>query len=226
MNVTRDSDSHSGGTLNHQTMQGGGANMTEVSQALEQIVGAAKHAISHPTCSIHRLGVSVFILHHPRALDLVYNALHSSGVESHKLRIEYRPDQGEMRLKLPETPIHSRFTSGFDSLVRAAATSSDKLPHLENITVPVCTQAENGSPGALAPDWGWAVDPGDPQARLVLEVAYSQNRATVAEKCQEYIYGTRGYVRAAIAIKIFYPQHHPDKYRAILDHLDDCYVGL
>ncbi|GJC89846.1 hypothetical protein ColLi_12684 [Colletotrichum liriopes] len=184
MNVTRDSDSHSGGTLNHQTMQGGGANMTEVSKALEQIVGAAKHVISHPTCSIHRLGVSVFILHHPRALDLVYNALHSSGVESHKLRIEYRPDQGEMRLKLPETPIHSRFTSGFDSLVRAAATSSDKLPHLENITVPVCTQAENGSPGALAP---------------------IGNRATVAEKCQEYIYGTRGYVRAAIAIKIFYP---------------------
>ncbi|GKT96683.1 LOW QUALITY PROTEIN: hypothetical protein Ct61P_14533 [Colletotrichum tofieldiae] len=213
MNVTRDSDSHSGGTLNHQTMQGGGANMTEVSQALEQIVGAAKHAISHPTCSIHRLGVSVFILHHPRALDLVYNALHSSGVESHKLRIEYRPTKAKC---LPETPIHSRFTSGFDSLVRAAATSSDKLPHLENITVPVCTQAENGSPGALAPigvgRW--------------IQATPKRNRATVAEKCQEYIYGTRGYVRAAIAIKIFYPQHHPDKYRAILDHLDDCYVGL
>ncbi|WYZ36120.1 hypothetical protein EsH8_XI_000003 [Colletotrichum jinshuiense] len=217
------SNSQRDDTVSHEPVQGNGANTAQLQETLRRIVEAAQLILSHPACPTNTQ--STFALDHPRALDLVHNALLSSGVESHKLRIEYRPDYGEMRLKLPESPLHSRFITAFDTLLRAAAASSDKLPQLMNINVSVTTQGDNGRQGSLVPDYGWSANPDDIHGRLVLEVAYSQDRRHVAEKCKEYICNTPDYVRAAIAIKIFYPQDKSD-YEAILDHLDDCYVGL
>ncbi|GJC88593.1 hypothetical protein ColLi_11431 [Colletotrichum liriopes] len=116
-----------------------------------------------------------------------------------------------MRLKVSETPIHSDLSTRFDKLVRNAIESNTKLPNLEKKRGVVTTVGTNDVVGELKPDEGWSVYEDDFHARLVLEVAYSQARHTVAQNCEEYIYGTRSHVRAAIAIKIFYPRSNPDR---------------
>ncbi|KAF6801080.1 hypothetical protein CSOJ01_12031 [Colletotrichum sojae] len=177
----------------------------------------------NPFCWSHKQ--CTFFIHHPRALDLVHHALPSAGIESDTLCIEYFPGRGEMILKSPESPVYSDFIVRFDRLLRDAVESNKSPLHLVNKRDTVVT-SRSAKMSQSAPDEGWSVNENDAHGRLILEVAYSQGRDDVAEKCKEYIHGTRGIVRAAIAIKIFYPRSAPDQYTRILHHLDECFVGF
>ncbi|CCF42887.1 hypothetical protein CH063_02944 [Colletotrichum higginsianum] len=191
-----------------------------------RIVRAAKGLLSCPGPSPSHLRTSpTFVLCHPRALDLVHNALRLNGVESiHKLRIEYHGDRGRLRMSMTDSPLHSRLAILFSDLVHAA--SRTKLGHLDNVLSHVPTQGETGRLGRLSPDWGWTALPHDPMPRLVFEVAYSQDLESVADKCEEYMTAGGGIVCAVVGIKICYSKSEPAALATILEHLDDCYVGL
>ncbi|KAF9878106.1 hypothetical protein CkaCkLH20_04144 [Colletotrichum karsti] len=205
-------------------------NLHKLQLNLGQIIRAAEHMVNNPFCWTHKQ--CIFSLHHPQALDLAHNALFSAGIESDTLYIEYSPDRGEMVLKTSESPIHSDFGVRFDRLLRDAVKSNNNVPYIVNkpgTVITVSEEAPSGGAGAigqLRPDGGWSIHNDDAHGRLVLEVAYSQPQKDVARKCEEYIYGSRGLMRAAIAVKIFYPRSTPDKYTDILNHLDECFIGL
>ncbi|KAF6820100.1 hypothetical protein CMUS01_11608 [Colletotrichum musicola] len=140
------------------------------------------HMAINPFCWAHKQ--CTFFLHHPRALDLVHHALFSAGIESDTLCIEYFPGRGEVILKTPESPVHSDFIVRFDRLLRDAVESNNNPLHLVNKRDAVVPVGKEVAHGQLQPDEGWSINENDAHGRLVLEVAYSQGRDDVAEKCK------------------------------------------
>ncbi|KAF6840315.1 hypothetical protein CPLU01_01339 [Colletotrichum plurivorum] len=109
-------------------------------QTVGRVIRAAKHMAMNPFCWAHKQ--CTFFLHHPRALDLVHNALSSAGIESDTLCIEYFPGRGEMTLKSPESPVNSDLIVRFDRLLRDAVESNNNPLHLVNKRDAVVTVGE------------------------------------------------------------------------------------
>ncbi|GJC86264.1 hypothetical protein ColLi_09102 [Colletotrichum liriopes] len=203
----------------------------EVSSSLREILKTAANISSPNLNRVFAPGARVtsangrgIPLRHPGALELVHNTLRSNGIEPAKLKIEYSPNQGEVRFKMPEGVVHATLHRKFNLLVRAA--TQDKLSHLEELSGSASPlQGRNGGTGQLIPDQGWSTSSDDPWPRLVLEVAVSQSRDHVSSKCDTYIRSGK-LVSAAIGLKVFYDNNAATAYEDILNHLGECYIGL
>ncbi|KAL0929285.1 uncharacterized protein CTRU02_215738 [Colletotrichum truncatum] len=56
----------------------------------------------------------VISLHYPEALELIHGTLRSNSVESSRLKVEYYPDEGYVRFKMPESVVHTTLHRKFN----------------------------------------------------------------------------------------------------------------
>ncbi|WYZ36459.1 hypothetical protein EsH8_XV_000012 [Colletotrichum jinshuiense] len=211
-------------------------NMTEaeVSAGLEEILNTVAQLTSvnsggTSTSPLQTLGTSggggpTISFRHPEALELIHDKLRSNGFANSRIGIEYYPDQGHVRFKMPEGVVHSTLHRKFNELMRKA--TRDKLSHLEELSGSASPLlGDDGAQGQIFPDQGWSSHATDPWARLVLEVAVSQAIGDLENKCRQHVRNGE-HVQAAIGVKVPYNQSDATAYEAILQRIEECYVGL
>ncbi|GKT61387.1 LOW QUALITY PROTEIN: hypothetical protein ColTof4_01470 [Colletotrichum tofieldiae] len=134
--------------------------------------------------------------------------------------VEYDPKSACARFKMPDTRVHS-FTA--DRLCQAVVTAgSGLLPHLQFMREDK-VKLDDGE--VLIPD---RANFKDRNPRVVGEIVHSfpKTKEVIEKRCAEFLVGTSGFIRAAIAIKIPYHSPYAKDASPILERLDQCLVSL
>ncbi|GJC86425.1 hypothetical protein ColLi_09263 [Colletotrichum liriopes] len=115
--------------------------------------------------------------------------------------VEYDPKSARARFKMPDTRVHS-FTAG-----------SGLLPHLQFMRE-----------DKVKLDDGERANFKDRNPRVVGEIVHSfpTTKENIEKRCAEFLVGTGGFIRAAIAIKIPYHSSYAKDASPILERLDQC----